>query len=64
MIISKPSGGSNATDHGRVSAEWLRSRAAHYRELMAKTTDPRRVKRYRDLSELLDEAAETLERHN
>jgi hypothetical protein len=29
---------------------------------MTKTSDPRRVNRYRELSQLLDEAAEKLER--
>jgi hypothetical protein len=40
------------------------NRAAHYRQLITKTSDPRRVNRYRELSQLLDEAAERLERQN
>ena len=52
------------TDYHPVSVEWLRNRAAHYRQLMTKTSDPRRVSRYRELSQLLDEAAEKLERQN
>ncbi|MBV9016165.1 MAG: hypothetical protein JO213_08910 [Alphaproteobacteria bacterium] len=43
-----------------VTIEDLRSRAARYRELMSKVTDPRRVNRYRDLSHLLEKAAEEL----
>ena len=43
-----------------VTIEYLRRRAARYRELMSKVTDPSRAKRYRDLSQLLEKAAEEL----
>jgi hypothetical protein len=45
----------------QVTLAYLQSRAAHYRLLMAKAEDPRRVNRYRELSELLDEAAKQLD---
>jgi len=46
----------------QITIKDLRGRAARYRQLMAKASDPRRANRYRDLSQLLDKAAEELER--
>ena len=63
MTYGERSRGRDPIDHP-VSVAWLRNRAAHYRQLMTKTSDPRRVNRYRELSQLLDEAAERLERQN
>jgi len=45
-----------------ITVSYLRSRVARYRQLMANTDDPRHVKRYRELSRMLDEEAELLER--
>jgi hypothetical protein len=39
----------------------LRRRAAHYRDLVANTRDARRANRYRQRSELLEEAADAWE---
>ena len=64
MTYGERSRGSDPIDHYPVSVEWLRNRAAHYRQLITKTGDPRRVNRYRELSQLLDEAAEKLEHQN
>jgi hypothetical protein len=38
----------------QITIVYLRNRAAHYRQLMAKTCDPRRANRYREFSELLE----------
>ena len=46
----------------QITVSYLRSQAARYRQLMASTDDPRHVKRYRELSRMLDEEAELLER--
>jgi hypothetical protein len=46
----------------QITVAYLRQRAAHYRDLMVRTADPRRAARYRDLSQLLDKEAEALAR--
>ena len=55
-----------ASDRGhgapQITAAYLRHRAAHYRDLMARTGDPRRASRYREVIQMLDEAADSLDR--
>jgi hypothetical protein len=38
----------------QITIAYLRNRAAHYRQLMAKTSDPHRANRYPEFSELLE----------
>jgi hypothetical protein len=44
-----------------ITVVYLRSRAAHYREL-PRFANPRDLARYRDLGRLLDEEADALQR--
>ena len=46
-----------------ITSAYLRERAAHYRELITTATNGRATDRYRELSRLLDEEADSLERH-
>lgn len=47
----------------QITVAYLRQRAAHYRGLMTRSTDPRDIDRYREFSQLLDKEADALERH-
>jgi hypothetical protein len=46
-----------------ITVAYLRERAARYRELLSKTANAVDAARYREISQLLDEEAESLERH-
>ena len=47
----------------QITVAYLRQRAAHYRDLMTRSTDPRDIDRYREFSQLLDKEADALERN-
>jgi hypothetical protein len=45
-----------------ITAGYLRQRAVHYRKLVMRAANSRTAARYRDISEIFDEAADSLER--
>jgi hypothetical protein len=45
-----------------ITAGYLRQRAVHYRKLVMRAANSRTATRYRDISEIFDEAADSLER--
>jgi hypothetical protein len=45
-----------------ITAGYLRQRAVHYRKLVMRAANSRTAARYRDISEIFDEAADFLER--